>query len=79
VLVLGVSGQSFAQTADAEFDKTGDGFVDAADWKEMNDVEKTEYARRALEELGLEPDDGTGDGKTRLDAYLEGLRSVYGP
>jgi len=66
-------------SADARFDKTGDGLVDAEDWKQMNNTEKQAYARDSLRELGLDPAAGVGKGKTRADRYLEGLRSVYGP
>jgi len=67
-----------AQSADARFDKTGDGLVDASDWKVMDQEEKQAYARDSLLELGLDPDASVGDGKTRADNYLDGLRSVYG-
>lgn len=66
-------------SADARFDKTGDGLVNAEDWKQMNNAEKQAYARDSLRELGLNPEAGVGKGKTREDLYLEGLRSVYGP
>ncbi|MDQ6959143.1 MAG: hypothetical protein Q9M24_08560 [Mariprofundaceae bacterium] len=66
-------------SADARFDKTGDGLVDAEDWKQMRDEEKQAYAMDSLRELGLDPEAGVGEGKTRADRYLEGLRSVYGP
>jgi hypothetical protein len=68
-----------ATSADARFDKTGDGFVDAADWGKLSARERREYARESLRELGLDPDAGVGEGKTRADRYLEGLESVYGP
>jgi len=67
------------QSADARFDKTGDGIVDVSDWKLMNKAEKRSYARDALRELGLAPDASVGDGKTRTDHYLDGLHTVYGP
>ena len=63
--------------ADARFDKTGDGVVDAEDWGKMSDAEKAAYARAALMELGLAPDAAVGGGRTRLQDYLDGLRSVY--
>jgi len=66
------------QSADARFDKTGDGLVDAVDWKQMHNKEKRAYARDSLRELGLDPKASIGGGKTRVDRYLEGLRSVYG-
>jgi len=65
-------------SADARFDKTGDGLVNAGDWKLMSNKEKRAYARASLRELGLNPEAGVGGGKTREDRYLEGLRSVYG-
>jgi len=67
------------QSADVKFDKTGDGLVDAEDWKQMRDEEKQNYASDSLRELGLDPEAGVGEGKTRADRYLEGLQSVYGP
>jgi len=66
-------------SADARFDKTGDGLVDAEDWKQMRDEDKQAYAMDSLRELGLDPEAVVGEGKTRADRYLEGLRSVYGP
>ena len=64
--------------ADARFDRTGDGLVDAADWGRLTPKERRAYARACLQELGLDPDAGVGEGKTRADRYLEGLESVYG-
>ncbi len=66
-------------SADARFDKTGDGLVNEEDWQQMNDKEKRGYAGDSLRELGLDPADSVGEGKTRADRYLEGLRSVYAP
>ena len=68
-----------APSADARFDKTGDGIVDAEDWRQMDAQEKRAYARESLRELGLDPDASIGNGKTRSDDFLAGLRSVYGP
>lgn len=68
-----------AGNADARFDRTGDGLVDAEDWAKMSDKEKAAYARQSLLELGLDPDAMTRDGRTRLQDYLDGLRSVYAP
>jgi len=62
---------------DARFDKTGDGLVDAADWALMTDKEKRDYARASLQALGEDPDAPVGNGETRLDRYLAGLRAVY--
>lgn len=67
------------QSADARFDKTGDGLVNVEDWKQMSTREKRAYATDSLRELGLDPEAGVGEGKTRADRYLEGLQSVYGP
>ncbi len=67
-----------AAGADARFDRTGDGLVDAADWGRLTPRERRAYARACLRELGLDPDAGVGEGKTRADRYLEGLESVYG-
>ncbi len=74
----GAKADGKATSADARFDKTGDGMVDAADWGRMTGKERREYARESLRELGLDPDAGVGEGKTRADRYLEGLNSVYG-
>ncbi len=82
VLLIAIPACALAQagqSADARFDKTGDGIVDTSDWKLMSKVEKRNYARDSLRELGLEPDDSVGNGRTRADDYLDGLRSVYGP
>ncbi len=68
-----------APSADARFDKTGDGIVDAEDWQRMDAEEKRAYARESLRELGLDPVASIGNGKTRSDDFLAGLRSVYGP
>lgn len=65
--------------ADAKYDLTGDGLVDAEDWAKMTEKQKTEYARDSLLEIGLDPDAPDGNGRTRLQDYLDGLRSVYGP
>jgi hypothetical protein len=62
---------------DARFDKTGDGLVDAADWALMTEKEKEDYARASLKALGEDPDAQVGNGQTRLDRYLAGLRAVY--
>ena len=78
-LLAAASAHAESPSADARFDKTGDGLVNAEDWKQMNTTEKKAYARDSLRELGLNPEAGVGKGKTREDLYLEGLRSVYGP
>jgi hypothetical protein len=62
---------------DARFDKTGDGLVDAADWAKMSEKEKEDYARASLKALGEDPDAQVGNGQTRLQRYLAGLRAVY--
>jgi len=64
--------------ADVAFDKTGDGMVDVEDWGRMTKAERQAYARASLEELGLAPDATVGGGRTRLQDYVDGLRSVYG-
>ncbi|MDX8392702.1 MAG: hypothetical protein R8K53_09100 [Mariprofundaceae bacterium] len=66
-----------AVSADAQFDKTGDGLVNAEDWGQMSKAERLAYARASLAELGIEPDAAVGSGRTRLQDYLDGLRSVY--
>ncbi len=78
-LFFAAPGHAENLSAEARFDKTGDGLVNAEDWKQMRDDEKRIYARDSLRELGLDPEAGIGKGKTRVDRYLEGLRSVYGP
>ncbi len=65
--------------ADAKYDLTGDGLVDAEDWAKMSQQQKTAYARESLLEIGLNPDAQDGNGHTLLQDYLGGLRSVYGP
>jgi len=66
-----------SSSADVRFDRTGDGLVDAEDWARLKKGEKTAYARDSLLELGLAPDAVVGNGRTRLQDYLDGLRSVY--
>ena len=66
-----------APSVDARFDKTGDGLVDASDWRQMSEEEKREYARASITALGEDPDVQLEQGKTRADRYLDGLRSVY--
>lgn len=62
---------------DARFDKTGDGIVDAADWKMLTQEEKTQYARASIQALGEDPDVRLPDGMTRQEHYLKGLNEVY--
>ena len=64
-------------SVDARFDKTGDGLVDASDWRQMSEEEKRGYARASITALGEDPDVQLEQGKTRADRYLDGLRSVY--
>jgi hypothetical protein len=73
------SNKAAPQSPDAKFDKTGDGWVDAEDWKRMTPEERAAYARASVRALGQDPDAGVGGGKTRADQYLDGLKSVYGP
>jgi len=70
---------SSSSSVEVTFDRTGDGLVDAADWQVMSEADKTAYARASLLELGLTPEAAAGDGRTRLQDYLDGLRAVYGP
>ena len=72
------AGDKVSTNADAKYDRTGDGLVDAEDWARLSADEKTAYARQSLLELGLAPDAAVGNGRTRLQDYLDGLRSVYG-
>ncbi len=65
------------QSADVRFDKTGDGLVDVEDWRRMSENERLAYARASLVELGLIPDAAVGGGRTQLQDYVDGLRSVY--
>ncbi len=78
LLLFAVPLYAKSPSVDARFDKTGNGLVDAGDWKLMSNKEKRAYARASLRELGLDPKAGVGGGKTRVDSYLKGLRSVYG-
>jgi len=68
---------SVVVSVDAEFDKTGDGIVDASDWGVMTELERQAYARASLKVLGEDPDVILLQGKSRVEQYLEGLRSVY--
>ena len=63
--------------ADARFDKTGDGIVDATDWSGMKQDERLAYARASVEALGENPDVQLPGGKSRAEIYLDGLREVY--
>jgi len=64
-------------SVDAKFDKTGDGIVDAADWAQMGEDEKLQYARESVAALGEEPDALLEGRRTRAERFLEGLREVY--
>ena len=64
-------------SVDAQFDKTGDGIVDASDWVMMDEAARLEYARRSVAALGEDPDVKLEGGVTRTGRYLQGLRSVY--
>jgi len=66
-----------AGSVDAQFDKTGDGYVDAADWQEMSADEKAGYARASVTALGQSPDAKLEDGRTVAGQYLDGLNAVY--
>ena len=79
LMLPGVPVQAGApESADAQYDKTGDGIVDAADWQKMNADEKGGYARASLRALGQDPDAVLEDGKTLADQYLDSLESIYG-
>jgi len=73
------AGDAPSSSVDATFDRTGDGLVDIADWLLMSEEKKTAYARASLLELGLSPQAAAGNGRTRLQDYLDALRAVYGP
>jgi len=80
LVILLVTGMAWSQdevSVDASFDKTGDGMVDATDWKEMTEAEKTAYATASIRELGEDPDAKLDDGSTRAQQFLRGLKSVY--
>jgi len=64
-------------SVDVRYDKTGDGIVDASDWKLMAVEEKLSYARESVRALGENPDAQIPGGKSRSQLYLEGLKSVY--
>ena len=64
-------------SVDAEFDLTGDGIVDAADWAKMSEKAKKAYAYSSVRALGENPDAILEGEKTRGGRYLQGLRSVY--
>jgi len=77
-LLCAASGLVYAGSVDAQFDKTGDGYVDAADWQEMSTDEKAGYARASVTALGQSPDARLEDGRTVAGQYLDGLNAVYG-
>lgn len=62
---------------DAQFDKTGDGIVDASDWKLMKQDDRAAYARASVAALGENPEIQLPGGKTRAEIYLDGLSAVY--
>jgi hypothetical protein len=62
---------------DAEYDLTGDGIVDAADWAKMSEEAKKAYAYSSVRALGENPDVILEGEQTRGGRYLQGLRSVY--
>lgn len=62
---------------DAEFDQTGDGIVDAADWAKMSEEDKRAYADASVRALGEDPDAILVGKQSRGERYLQGLRSVY--
>ncbi len=62
---------------DAEFDITGDGIVDASDWRKMSAEQKRAYAYRSVKALGISPDETVEHETQRVDLYLHGLRTVY--
>jgi len=66
-----------ATNVDAQFDKTGDQVVDMSDWRKMSDAEHLAYAKASLVALGMDPYSKVSANKTRMQAYLEGLNSVY--
>ena len=75
--LLLVAGPAGAASVDGQFDKTGDGYVDAADWQEMSKEEKVGYARASVTALGQSPDARLEDGRTVAGQYLDGLNAVY--
>jgi hypothetical protein len=62
---------------DAEFDLTGDGIVDAADWAKMGEDAKKAYANASVRALGENPEVIIEGEQTKGGRYLQGLRSVY--
>ena len=81
ILILLSAGQVPAAapaSPDLQYDKTGDGVVDAADWKQMSATEKTGYARASMRVLGQNPDAVLEDGRTLAGLYLDSLESIYG-
>ncbi len=77
ICLLSMAGLAVAASVDARFDKTGDGFVDVADWQEMSMEEKSGYARASVIALGQSPDARLEDGRTVAGQYLDGLNAVY--
>jgi len=80
-LALGIwvlpAGAVAGGSVDAKFDKTGDGLVDASDWRRMSAEERMAYARASLRALGEDPDAVIEAGETRAARYLRGLEAVY--
>ncbi len=72
------AGADAAAHVDARFDRTGDGIVDAADWRKMSAAEQRAYAWAALAALGEDPYTRIEGETTRGDRFLAGLRAVYG-
>jgi len=64
-------------SVDAEYDLTGDGIVDAADWAKMSEEAKKAYAYSSIKALGEDPEAILEGEQTRGGRYLQGLRSVY--
>ena len=64
-------------TVDAQFDRTGDGIVDAADWAKMSEEDKRAYADASVEVLGEDPEAILVGKQSRGERYLQGLRAVY--
>jgi len=77
LLLCGVASADDGLAVDVRFDKTGDGLVDASDWKKMTEEERAAYARASVEALGEDPDVMLTGGETRAARYLKGLRAVY--
>lgn len=77
MLAPSLAGADAGLSVDARYDLTGDGIVDASDWKKMDEQTKAAYARDVVVNLGENPDVIVDGELSRAQRYLQGLKSVY--